>query len=70
MLRDGLGRHQVHYDQQPSFRDFRAGDVLHTQADISKAGKMLGYVPTHSIAQGIEEALPWYLRMARRAGGR
>jgi UDP-N-acetylglucosamine 4-epimerase len=70
MLRDGLGRHQVHYDQQPSFRDFRPGDVLHTQADISKAGAMLGYVPTHSIAQGIEEALPWYLRMARRAAGR
>jgi UDP-N-acetylglucosamine 4-epimerase len=70
MLRDGLGRHQVHYDQQPAFRDFRPGDVLHTQADISKAGAMLGYVPTHSIAQGIEEALPWYLRMARRAAGR
>jgi UDP-N-acetylglucosamine 4-epimerase len=44
--------------------------VLHTQADISKAGAMLGYAPTHSIAQGIEEALPWYLRMARRATGR
>ena len=70
MLRDGLGRHQVHYDQEPTFRDFRPGDVLHTQADISKAGKMLGYAPTHSIAQGIEEALPWYLRMARRAAGR
>ena len=66
LLRDGLRRHQVHYDQEPVFRDFRAGDVLHTQADISKAEKILGFSPTHGIAQGIEEALPWYLRMARR----
>jgi UDP-N-acetylglucosamine 4-epimerase len=35
LLRDGLSRHQVHYDQEPAIRDFRAGDVLHTQADIS-----------------------------------
>ena len=70
MLRDGLGRHQVHYDKEPLFRGFRPGDVLHTQADISKAGALLGFVPTHSIAEGLEEALPWYLRMARRASGR
>ena len=70
LLRDGLGRHQVHYDQEPRFRDFRPGDVLHTQADISKANALLGYSPTHDIAQGVEEALPWYLRMARRAAGR
>ncbi len=70
LLRDGLERHQVHYDREPIFRDFRPGDVLHTQADISKAGAMLGYAPTHGISQGIEEALPWYLRMARRAAGR
>ncbi len=70
LLRDGLGRHQVHYDQEPQFREFRPGDVLHTQADISKAGGMLGYAPTHSISEGLEEALPWYLRMARAASAR
>ena len=70
LLRDGLGRHQVHYDREPTYCDFRPGDVLHTQADISKASAMLGYAPTHSISQGIEEALPWYLRMARRVAGR
>jgi len=70
LLRDGLGRHQVHYDREPVMRDFRPGDVLHTQADISKVSAMLGYTPTHSISVGLEEALPWYLRMARRASGR
>jgi UDP-N-acetylglucosamine 4-epimerase len=66
LLRDALGRHQVHYDQEPNFADFRPGDALHTQADISKARTLLGYAPTHDIAQGIEAALPWYLGMARR----
>jgi UDP-N-acetylglucosamine 4-epimerase len=70
LLRDGLSRHQVQYDQEPSFQDFRPGDVLHSQADISKATSMLGFSPTHGIAAGIEEALPWYLQMARRASGR
>jgi UDP-N-acetylglucosamine 4-epimerase len=70
LLRDGLRRHQVHYDQEPLFRDFRPGDVLHTQADISKAGRLLGFAPTHSISEGLEEALPWYLQMVRRSAGR
>jgi UDP-N-acetylglucosamine 4-epimerase len=66
LLRDALSRHQVHYDLEPRFADFRPGDARHTQADISKAQSLLGYAPTHDISQGIEEALPWYLAMARR----
>ncbi|HUE78770.1 MAG TPA: SDR family oxidoreductase [Sphingomicrobium sp.] len=64
LLRDGLARHQVHYDREPGFADFRHGDVRHSEADISKARARLGYEPTHRIAAGIAEALPWYLRMA------
>jgi UDP-N-acetylglucosamine 4-epimerase len=66
LLRDALSRHQVHYDQEPSFAGFRPGDTLHTQADISKAQSLLGFAPTHDITEGLEEALPWYLAMARR----
>ena len=62
LLRDGLGRHQVHYAGEPAYADFRAGDVLHSEADISKARELLGYSPTHRIAEGIAKALPWYLR--------
>lgn len=43
-------------------RDFRAGDVRHSLADISKASRLLDYKPTHRIVQGIEDALPWYLQ--------
>jgi len=44
-----------------SYRDFRAGDVMHSQADIGKAVRLMGYEPTHSIAQGLDEALTWYV---------
>lgn len=43
------------------YRDFRAGDVRHSQADISKAGSLLGYQPSHQIAEGLAQAMPWYL---------
>jgi len=46
----------------PVYRDFRKGDVLHSQADISKAASLLGYVPTHTIESGLDAALPWYMK--------
>ncbi len=45
---------------KPVYRDFRPGDVLHSQADIGKAGRLLGYAPTHTIDLGLDEALEWY----------
>jgi UDP-N-acetylglucosamine 4-epimerase len=49
-------------DCQPVFRDFRKGDVLHSQADIGKARRLLGFDPTHTIDQGLDAALEWYMR--------
>lgn len=66
LLRDGLREHQVHYSREPRHAPFRHGDVAHSLADIGKARAMLGYQPTHSIAAGLNEALPWYLEDARR----
>ncbi|MDO9147306.1 MAG: LPS biosynthesis protein WbpP, partial [Hydrogenophaga sp.] len=45
----------------PVYRDFRAGDVRHSQADVSKARRLLGYAPTHRLADGVAEAMPWYV---------
>lgn len=47
--------------KDPIYRDFRAGDVMHSQADISKARTLLGYDPKFSIGEGLEEALAWYV---------
>jgi UDP-N-acetylglucosamine 4-epimerase len=49
-------------DASPIYCDFRAGDVRHSLADVSKAATRLGYVPTQRIAQGIELAMPWYIK--------
>jgi UDP-N-acetylglucosamine 4-epimerase len=52
---------------RPEYRDFRSGDVRHSQADISKAKRLLGYEPTHDVRSGLEEALAWYVREFRPA---
>ena len=65
LIREGLKDHQVHYTREPLFTDFRPGDVRHSLADISKARRLIGYAPTHSIEQGIAEAPPWYIRRFR-----
>ncbi|MEB3754423.1 NAD-dependent epimerase/dehydratase family protein [Acinetobacter sp. MD2(2019)] len=62
MLTDTLAKNHVNYTQTAIYRDFRAGDVRHSQADISKIATLLGYVPAFDIAQGIEQAMPWYVQ--------
>jgi UDP-N-acetylglucosamine 4-epimerase len=46
---------------RPSYRDFRAGDVRHSQADVGKARNLLGYEPSHRMAEGLREAMAWYV---------
>lgn len=46
---------------EPVYRDFRPGDVRHSQADVCKARTLLGYVPTHRIGDGLKEAMDWYV---------
>lgn len=45
----------------PQYTDFRPGDVRHSQADIDKARKRLGYEPTHRIRDGLAVAMDWYV---------
>lgn len=61
-LRDALSVRFPHLKTaQPIYRDFRAGDVRHSLADIRKAQELLGYQPTHRIAEGLNEAMDWYI---------
>lgn len=61
LLRDGLGQEGVKSDAQPTYLDFRAGDVRHSQADVGKASRLLGFAPTHTLKRGLDEALSWYV---------
>lgn len=49
-------------NRQPIYQDFREGDVHHSQADISKAARLLGYAPTHRIGEGLQQAMNWYVK--------
>lgn len=62
LLRDQLQAFGVPANAQPHHRAFRAGDVRHSQADTTKARTLLGYVPTHRLAEGIAQAMPWYAK--------
>jgi UDP-N-acetylglucosamine 4-epimerase len=64
-LAKALANNGIVYDKQPIHGDFRPGDVRHSQADISKARRLLGYEPMHSIVQGLEVAMPWYTQFLR-----
>ena len=61
-LRRALAKRVPHVaNVTPIHREFREGDVRHSQADVSKARTLLGYVPTHRLDAGIEAAMPWYV---------
>lgn len=60
-LQSALASNQVTYSKKPRYRDFRAGDVRHSQADITKANTLLGYNPNFEIYEGIGQAMPWYV---------
>jgi len=47
--------------KDPIYRDFRAGDVRHSLADISKAKRLLGYNPDYRIDEGLNESMDWYI---------
>ena len=55
-------------EYRPHYREFREGDVRHSQADISKARKLLGYAPTHHVGDGLKHAMDWYVRNLSRQG--
>nr|UPO64637.1 NAD dependent epimerase/dehydratase [Vibrio fluvialis] len=61
-LQTALGKNDKPYGKTPLYRDFRDGDVRHSQADINKAIGRLGYAPEYRIMDGIVKAMPWYIQ--------
>jgi len=47
-------------DSAPVHREFRAGDVRHSRADVGKAQQQLGYAPSHDIRAGLDLAARWF----------
>jgi UDP-N-acetylglucosamine 4-epimerase len=68
LLRDNLARNAIDSESQqaiaasePVYREFRAGDVRHSQASIDKANQKIRYQPTHVLAAGMAETVTWYI---------
>lgn len=59
-IKAALDENGVNYKKEPVYRDFRAGDVRHSQASIAKIENLLGYKAEYHISQGIELAMYWY----------
>lgn len=61
LIKSILYEFKIKYDKKPIYRDFRAGDIKHSLADISKAKKLLGYAPEYTIEKGLNKYIKWYL---------
>lgn len=61
-LQAALNENGVTYNKKPVYREFRAGDVRHSQASIAKIEQFLDYKPEFNIHQGINIAMPWYIK--------
>ena len=64
-IQNSLVNNGIDNKEKPTYRNFRVGDVRHSQADISKAKSLLGYEPQYNIQQGIDKAMPWYITFLR-----
>lgn len=61
-IKAALNENGVIYTKAPIYREFRAGDVRHSQASIEKIKNLLGYEPQFVISRGIESSMPWYIK--------
>lgn len=60
-IKAALNENGVTYTKEPVYRDFRVGDVRHSQASIAKMQQHLGYLPEYKISEGIRLAISWYI---------
>jgi UDP-N-acetylglucosamine/UDP-N-acetylgalactosamine 4-epimerase len=65
-----LAAHGIASRREPAHGPFRAGDVRHSQADVSKARRLLGYDGTIAFADGLARAMPWYIEFLSGQEGR
>ncbi len=60
-IKAALNENGVTYTKEPVYRDFRAGDVRHSQASVAKIENNLGYKAEYKISKGIALAMNWYV---------
>lgn len=61
-IKQALNENGVSYIKEPIYRDFRAGDVRHSQASVEKIQTLLGYKAQYVISEGVDLAMKWYVK--------
>jgi len=61
-IKTALNENGVTYTKEPVYREFRAGDVRHSQASVDKIQNLLGYDANYRIDDGIDFAMSWYVK--------
>ena len=64
-IKAALNENGVIYTKEPVYRDFRAGDVRHSQASVEKIKNLLSYAPEFVISQGVKKVMPWYIEFLK-----
>lgn len=61
-IKNALAQNGVQYIKEPIYREFRAGDVRHSQASVEKIRQKLGYISQYRIGIGVRLAMEWYIK--------
>ncbi|ELB2006168.1 Vi polysaccharide biosynthesis UDP-N-acetylglucosaminuronic acid C-4 epimerase TviC [Vibrio parahaemolyticus] len=61
-IKNALNNNDIKVEAEPIYREFRVGDVRHSQANIDKSSRKLSYSPKFDIFNGIIRAVEWYTR--------
>ena len=64
-IRDSLNDNDLNYPKDVIYREFREGDVLHSQASIEKARKFINYEPSINVREGLIKTMKWYIENLR-----
>lgn len=61
-LRDEVNKlKNQHNNTNPTYKEFRRGDIRHSLANIDRARKLLGYDPSCSVKMGVQKTVEWFL---------
>lgn len=60
-IKEVLNINSFEVEIEPIYQAFRSGDVRHSQADITKATKNLGYKPKFRVEEGLAQCIKWYV---------
>ncbi|MBP4167978.1 Vi polysaccharide biosynthesis UDP-N-acetylglucosaminuronic acid C-4 epimerase TviC [Acinetobacter baumannii] len=64
-IKNALRENQIMYAKDPIYRDFRKGDVRHSQASVEKIQNLLGYKAQYVISEGVDLAMKWYVNILK-----